>query len=192
MYGDNAVSKMSARRGGTSTKAMARKALSDRLEAIVVSARAIGQNTPGLEDKFRNPNPRTDQSLITAGRLFARDAEAFKAQFIARAMPKTFIADLEGLVEAFDQAIREREAERNAHTAARASIEAAVSAGMLAVRQLDAVVVNHLHDDPVTMAVWKRDRRIQYPHRSREVVSQPAAASVASAPAAAPPAPTDN
>jgi hypothetical protein len=42
----------------------------------------IAQDTPGLNDKFQLPDPETDQAILTAGRLFARDAEAFRTQFI--------------------------------------------------------------------------------------------------------------
>jgi hypothetical protein len=88
------VSKMSTARGGTSTRALARRELRDRLEAIGRTAREIGATTEGLEDKFQLPATPTDLALLTAGRLFARDAEEFKTHFIAHAMPETFLADL--------------------------------------------------------------------------------------------------
>ena len=40
--------------------------------------------------------------------------------------------------------------------------------GTNAALKLDAIVANHLKGDPVTMSVWKRDRRIGYPNRSRK------------------------
>ena len=91
---------------------------------MALTARAIAGDTPGLKDKFRVPVPRTDQALLTAGRLFARDAEPFKDQFLAHAMPQTFLADLIGLVETFEEAIQEREEGKGGSTAARASISA--------------------------------------------------------------------
>ena len=51
---------------------MARGALLTRLEAISDTARAIGQDTPGLEDKFQMSDHLTDQAILTAGRVFAR------------------------------------------------------------------------------------------------------------------------
>ena len=53
------------------------------------------------------PVAHSDQALITAGRLFAQAAEAFKAEFIAHALPKTFIADLTALIDGFEDAIRD-------------------------------------------------------------------------------------
>jgi len=170
----HAVSKMSTAREGKSTKVMARNALFDRLEEIGGTARAIAQDTPGLEDKFHMPEHLTDQALLTAGRMFARDAQGLASQFIGHAMPATFIADLHGLVEQFEQAIHVREAGKDGQTAARASIEAALASGVVAMRKLDAIVTNHLKDDPVTMAVWRRDRRIDYRGRGRSTGTAPA------------------
>lgn len=161
------VSKLSAVREGRHTKAMAREALFDGLNAIRRTARTIAEDTPDLEDKFHLPDFPSDQALITAGRLFVRDAEAFTAGFIGHGMPATFVADLRELVDRFEQAIHEREAVKNDRTAARASIDAASASGMAAIRKLDAIVTNQLKD-PVTMAVWKRDRRIGFPRRSRD------------------------
>jgi diaminopimelate epimerase len=48
-------------------------------------------------------------------------------------------------------------------TATWASIEAALESAMEAVRKLDVIVANRLHDDAVTMAVWERERRVGYP-----------------------------
>ena len=124
-----AVTKMSAKREGASTKALAREALHDRLEAIGLTARALAPHTPGLRDKFRMPDPLTDQTRLRAGRLFARDAEGFRDQFRAHGTPPTFIRDLTALVEAFEEAIQEREEGRGGQTAARASIVAALASG---------------------------------------------------------------
>ena len=170
---EHAVSRMSTLRGGAAAAATARGALRDRLEAVVRTARVLREETPGLEDKFELPDQPADQELVTAGRLFARDAEPLKARFIAHALPETFLADLTQGVEQFEQAIRGRDAERDGNIAAKASIDAALEAGLAAVRKLDGIVANHLHDDRVTMAVWNRDRRVGY--RNRPKAAAPAA-----------------
>jgi hypothetical protein len=166
-----------------STKARGQRALIDRLEAISRTARVIADGTPGLDDKFHLPDPQTDEALLTAGRVFARDAAGFRSQFVGHGMPETFLADLDDLVATFEKATRYRTAGRNDQTAASASIEAALESGMEAVRKLDVIVTNRLHDDPVTMAVWERERRVGYPR----VKSAAAAPTVApTAPVSAP------
>ena len=183
----HAVSKMLTAREGKRNKVMAHDALLTRLEAISDTARAIGQDTPGLEDKFHVPEHLTDQALVTAGRAFARDAEGFAGQFIGHAMPATFIADLNGLVDGFEQAIHARQAGKDGQTAARASIEAALASAFVAVQKLDAIVANHVPGDPVTMAVWRGDRRVEYQNRKRSTGGASAPASTpALTPGAAP------
>ena len=162
-----AVTKMSAKREGASTKALAREALHDRLEAIGLTARALAPHTPGLRDKFRMPDPLTDQTRLRAGRLFARDAEGFRDQFRAHGTPPTFIRDLIALVEAFEEAIQEREEGRGGQTAARASIVAALASGTGAVRSLDALVTNDLGGDLATTALWRSVRRVGYPRQAK-------------------------
>lgn len=58
---------------------------------------------------------------------------------------------------------------------------------MSAVRKLDVIVANHLAADPVTQAVWKRDRRVVYPSRAAKVPVTPEhdSANAAAAPAEA-------
>ena len=163
---------------------MAREALRERLDAVSRTARLMEDDNPGLADKFWLPDTHTDQALLTAARLVARDAEDYKAEFVAHALPKTFLADFSAALEKLEQALHDRDAGRDDHLAARASIDAALASGWEAVRKLDVLVANRLHDDPVTMAVWERDRRVEHASRGRSAATAPAAA--ASPPTAAP------
>ena len=191
----HAVDKMRATDEGKSNKAMARRALASRLRTIGRTARLIEADNPGMEDKFKYPKPQSDQALIAAGRLFAQDAEAFAGAFVAQVMPKTFIADLEKLVEQFEQAIQERDANREAHAAARMRIAALLRSGTVAVRKLDAMMSTHEFGDVDIVELWRRERKVGHPRRVRfrkqgsahpSPEAQPAAA--ASQPEPAPPA----
>jgi hypothetical protein len=165
----HAVSKMVTAKEGKNIRAFARRALIDQLVKMHRTARVIGETTPGLDDKFRLPRPRTDPGLITAARVFARDAVPLEDRFIARAMSTTFLTDLETLVAQFEDAIRQCDVSREENTAARAHIKAALQSGFAAVRELEAMLANHLHDDPVTLEVWERERRVDYPRRGKNV-----------------------
>ena len=169
---------------------MAREALLDRLEAMALTARAIARDNPGFEDRFHIPEPRSDQALLTAGRLFARDAEVFKEQFLAHAMPQAFVTDLIDVVETFERAIHDREAGKGDQTAARASMEAALASGTGAVQKLDAMVTNHLRGDPATTALWRSARRIGHPRRVRSTAAASLPAASASTPVAQPATPS--
>jgi hypothetical protein len=186
---EQAVSKMAAARGGKGTKATARRALTERLEAMARCARVIAEGKPGFDDPFRMPSPRTDQALLTAGRVFVRDAGPVAEQFKSYGMPENFVESLRALVEDFDQAIRTRQAGRDGHMAARGRIEQALSSGLAAVRKLDIIVANQVHDDPVTIAVWERDRRVEYPNRAKKASTEAPVATVPPPPSPSQPEP---
>jgi hypothetical protein len=52
-----------------------------------------------LELQFPMPNSVSDQTLLTTGRKFVRDAEPLRSQFLAHGMPASFVADLNALVD---------------------------------------------------------------------------------------------
>jgi hypothetical protein len=184
----HAVTTMAAEREGLQRKAMARAALADQLQTISRTARGMSEDTPGLEDKFRLPVRGSIQTLLTAGRLFARDAEAFESQFIAHAMPPTFLGDLHAIVQAFERAIHDRVESKEDQIAARSNIAAALLSGASAVRKLDAILANQLRNDPATLAVWRHDRRVDYTRRGKRATGVPAPPPVtpASPPSAVP------
>jgi hypothetical protein len=152
--------------GRAERKGPARRALAARLQAIARTARVLREGDPALLQQFEVPASATDQALVASGRKFARDAEALSSQFVAHGMPDTFIGDLNGLVNELETAVRDRGLGGEARRAARVSTNAALAAGLAAVRTLDAIVTNHLGGDAVTCAVWKRERRIVYPKRT--------------------------
>jgi hypothetical protein len=183
---DHAVTHVSGRgtaREGTASKAVAREALRDELEAIVRTARAMALDSPGVDDKFRLPRNNGDQAMLNAARAFLKDAAPLKADFTKHDMPDDFLDDLQADIEAFEEAIRDHEAGKDTHVAARAGIEAAIDNGLDAVRRLDAIVPNRLRNDPKTLALWERARRVEYrSSRTRNDTAQPAEAAVAGFP----------
>ena len=162
---DHAATQVSGRgsaREGTASKAVAREALRDRLEAIIRTARAMALDTPGVDDKFRLPRGNGDQTILNAARAFARDAAPLSAEFTKHDMPDGFLADLHSDIDAFEEAMRDHETGKDTHVAARAGIETAIDAGLDAVRRLDAIVPNRLRSDSTRLATWERARRVEY------------------------------
>jgi hypothetical protein len=169
-------------------KEIAREALLARLQAVSQTARVLAEDAPGLDLQFPMPNSVSDQTLLTTGRKFVRDAELLRSQFLAHGMPANFVADLNALVDGFERAVRDRGLGREARRAARVSTQAALASGLAAVRSLNAIVTNHLRDDEVTRTVWEQARRVVYPERTKrsDATQEPAPA------AAAPESPTGN
>src|SRR5882672_8528974 len=91
-------------RHGTGTRAEARDALREDIEAISRTARAMADDVPGVLNKFPAPPRDNDSALINAGRASVADATPFKAQFIAHELPQDFLEDLTADIEAFQEA----------------------------------------------------------------------------------------
>lgn len=160
-HASNQTQQAGASREGTTTKAVARAALTEALEAINLTARAMSLTTPGLDDQFRLPRSRADQSLLAAARAFAEEADPLKAQFILRAMPDTFVEDLNADIAAFEQAISARNESTGSQVEATAAIDDAIDRGMQAAQELHAVVQNKLRDDKPALAAWTSARHVE-------------------------------
>jgi hypothetical protein len=181
-YALSKVSSHGAARDGGETRKAPRTALREQVDAISRTARLMSEDRPELAGKFGVPKARTDRALLTAAGAFARDVEASEAEFVALGMPPTFRADLNTAIERLERGLHGRDAGRTEYAAARAGIRAALESGMAAVQKLDVIVANRLRGDPVTMAVWERDRRVRYPKGAGSGAAAGAAAVVHSAP----------
>jgi len=145
---------------GTSSRAVARDTLRDSLATLSRTARAIAIDKPGLEHKFRLPRQGNDERLIASARGFVQDAKRLADQFIAHGHPATFIADLNGDIDAFARTIVDHSIARDTHVAATISINNALDAGLTAVRRLDAIVPLVAGDDARLLAMWNGARHV--------------------------------
>jgi hypothetical protein len=180
-----------AAREGINTKAIVRGELRKQLETINLTARALAIETLRLDDNFQMPQDRSDQALLSTARSFAQNATPLESAFITHAMPATFLADLNGCISRFEQAMHDHQSGKGTQVAARASINAALTAGFTAVRHLDAIVTNSLRADPVNAAVWERIRHVeQAPHTRGASAKTPATTAATTASPATPAAPT--
>lgn len=174
--GATQTSGVSSVQQATVSRAGAREALRESLQAITRTARAMALDTPGLENKFRLPRSGSDQALLNTARAFAADAAQVKAAFIRHELPTTFLEDLQMDIADLERAIGSQNTGRGAHVTATASIDAAVERGMNAVRKLDAIVRNKFRNDPATLAAWESARHIERAGRApRRTNGEPAA-----------------
>ena len=145
----------------TRTKAEARKMLCDSLRTIARTARAIALDRPGVDAGFRPLREPSDLLLIAFARNVADRAALLEEEFLAHAMPDTFVADLRAATDVFEAATRTRHTATGAHVAARVGIEESVARGFLAVRRLDVIVVNCLRGNHAALAAWRCARRVE-------------------------------
>jgi hypothetical protein len=160
---------------GRRAKGAARQLLVDRLSTIARTARLMAKHAPGADAVFQVPADSSDLALLTAARAAITACEAALDRFVLLGLPKTFVAELQELTDSFEQAVHGRRAGKTGRAAAQAGIRTAQVLGMDAIRTLDIVVTNTLKDDPVSLAVWKRDRVIQAKSKQEPRVSPTAA-----------------
>lgn len=139
---------------GTTTRAVAREALREDLEAINRTARAMAEDIPGINDKFRLPRVGNDQNLLSAARAFANDAAPLTAQFREHEMPADFLTDLAADIASLEAAISHQAGGVGDHIAAGAAIDETVEKGVVFVKKLDAIVRNKFANNPATLAEW--------------------------------------
>jgi hypothetical protein len=144
-------------RGGATSKAAAREALSRALDAVARTARVL--DVPALS-KFCVPSARNDHELAVAAGNFLRDLVPFKAQFVAYGLPKSFLADLQATLDAFERATQDRLAGRETSAAAAAGINTAMDGALAALARLDAIVANTMGEEPTLLAAWTAARRV--------------------------------
>ena len=152
---------LSAARQGSFGKAAARDELMRDLEAVSRTARPMTANNPGLLQQFRVPHNQTDQEVLAAARAFVDAARPLKAEFVKRGMREDFIEDIEADAQALRDAITHKIESRDSHITATAAIDDLVEDGMVAVRELDAIMRNTLADEPAKLAGWLSASRVK-------------------------------
>lgn len=167
-YGADQLSGLSTAQNLAATKDSLRQELRDLLSNINRTARVMAPDTPEFDAKFRMPRQPTDLKLLTAARSFLQDAIPLKDRFIEHEMPADFLEQLAHLADEFDKAISQKSSAVGSHVSTRLTLEETVSAGLGIVRQLDAIVRNKYHGDPVTLAMWQRASHVAKRTRTSE------------------------
>jgi hypothetical protein len=155
-------------RQGTAGKAAARAALLEDLSIFRRTARSMSVVMPGLDEKFRIPRNPTDQELLDTARAFLRDATPLKAEFLRREVPESLFEELGENITAFEAALSGQYAGKEESVTAGASIDTALERAADALRQLDPIVRNKLHNNPAALAAWESAKRTERaPRRSK-------------------------
>lgn len=155
---------------GTTTRAAGREALREDIEAIVRTARVIGEDKPGFDDKFRMPRGDNDQAMLDLAMGIAAivaDA-AVKAEFINHAMPADFVEDLNGDIAALQEAISNQSGGVAGRKSAGVSIDETIGRGMMIARKMDAVVKNFYRNNAAVLSEWETARHVERAPRRKK------------------------
>lgn len=165
-----------AKLAGTTTRAAVREALREDIEAIVRTARVIGETKPGFDDKFRMPRGDNDQAMLDLARGIAAlvaDA-AVKAEFISHALPADFVEDLNSDITAMQAAISDQSEGRADVKSAGVSIDETDAQDMKTARAMDVVVKNFFRNNAAVLAEWETARHVERaPRRKKPTPEEP-------------------
>jgi hypothetical protein len=161
---------------GTTTRHAARQALREDLEAIVRTARVIGEDQPGFDDKFRMPRGTNDQAMLDLALGIATSVAnaAVKAKFISHAMPANFVEDLNDDIAALEGAITDQSGSVAERKSAGVSIDDTDDHGMMLARKMDAVVRNFYGNNAAVLSEWETARHVERaPRRKKKTPAEP-------------------
>jgi hypothetical protein len=174
---DGHAAKQASSRGqareGTTTRGQAREELRADLMAINRTARAMAQDVPGINDKFRVPPVGNDQLLLNAARAFLADATPLKAEFVAHELPGDFLEDLSDDIAALEAAISHQSSGVGNAVAGRAAIEATVDEGIAVMEKLDPIMKNKYANNPAVLAEWASASHTERAPRHKKEAAKP-------------------
>ena len=161
-------------------KDVARRALLDTLTRAKTTARVLAKTIPALEEHLELPGAVDDRRLITVARQFAEAAAPYAGEFAGYGIAIDAIGEQ---CQTLETAISDRGLRRGEQIRVRAQIDTCLARALAAVATLDVAVPNHLASDPVTLAAWKRERRVHKPKRARAAAEEATDTAVAEEPA---------
>jgi hypothetical protein len=149
------------------SKGTARENLHEILSYLARTARPMAYEFAGIDDKFRLPSNRNDQSMLATARSFLAEAAAHEDDFKAYEMPKLFMADLQEAVTAFENSLNEANSAVGTRVSATANMGEIIRRGMIIRRVLDGIIKNKYRDNPGKLAAWATASHIERPAKKK-------------------------
>lgn len=137
------------------------------------TARALNLDDAGFRRLFSLPDNDSYQLLLATAREFVEEARRFAADFARKGIPASLADELEADIEALAAAISAKAGANTEKVGAGAGIDAEIERGMDAEIQIDAIMHNVYHDDPVKLSQWKSARHVKRAPKSPEKPKTP-------------------
>lgn len=135
-------------------KDTARENLRQMLSEIAETARSMVYQFSGVDLKFRMPRNHNDADLLGKAHAFQTEAAPLDADFQGYGMERSFLADLQRLIDDFEASLGEAGTAIDSHVKATAEIGAEMRKGMVAVRTMDGVIRNKYRRNVGKLAAW--------------------------------------
>lgn len=143
-------------KGGTTDKEVLLDALRLDMRNLARTARSIAEkeNTPGFAEGYRMPNSPGEEALLTAGRLFKKNATPVAAKFVAYLLPADFVTHLGDDLTAIEAANKQQNTGLDEQTGGTGAKSAAIRKALDAASQLDTIMKNKYARDPENLRAW--------------------------------------
>jgi len=156
------VSGRGEKKGGVGTRRDRAKALRDYLKDVARVGRSLGRTThPGLAEVFVLPKSQGYPALLDTTAVMIERATPLEAEFVARGLKATFLADIAALVTAFNAGTDGKVDGLLTQVGGTSAMRHLAQRGMDAADELDAIIRAHFRDDPVKLDVWTHARHVQ-------------------------------
>ena len=165
-------------KGGTTNKEVLVDALRLDLRNLAATARSIAEKekNPGFAENFRLPDSPGEGALLTAARLFEKNATPLAAKFLAYELPADFLTNLADDVKAIDDANKQQDSGLDEQTGGTAGIGTAIRNGLAAVLQLNTIMHNKYARDAENLRAWMSASHTERaPQREKKPTPPPSA-----------------
>lgn len=161
--------------GGVDLRITTSRALRTFVRDINRTARTLEPEFPGIRPTFRLPRTASYPMLITQIRVIISAVTPIQVAFVDAGLPPTFLAELQDLLAAFEQATVQKQQGGMDRIAGTAALKATANRGVIAATKLDACVRNLFRHHPEMLAAWTHARHIKRAPR-RSVKTAPSVA----------------
>jgi hypothetical protein len=162
-----------AAKSGTEAKRGARESLLRQMRAISDTAKTMESISPGITETFRIPKSNGDEALLNAARAYVLAATPWKAEFVKRELPDSFLTDLSNTITEFENAINTQNINTGKRVNATAAIKDTLERGLEIKRQLDVIMRNKYRSDSAKLAAWESAHRIGRVGRRKKTEKTP-------------------
>ena len=108
----------------------------------------------------RMPRHANDATLLASARAFLETGRRFHDRFVTLGLDPAWAAHFTAAIDAFDSRVLRRRSATGDIAHAHTSLRETLADGFAAVRLLDVIVANRLHDDVVELSAWRRVRHV--------------------------------
>lgn len=155
-------------RAAVATKAELRREIHFHLGVLQGTARAAAREESELATRFRLPRSNANHlTFLTIARVSAAQATESRALLTRYGLPESFLDELDGMIDRYEQAAGARDAGRLSHVGANADLTAVAEEILGLVHLLDALNRHRYRGNAEPLAGWKSARDIAWPRAAK-------------------------